>query len=147
MSGLIEMRVKIQNEQIVIGKQSLSFYGYYFDIEAHQDESSALTVMKKVLSQWAAALEALKDNAVAFLPYNLEDEWVECLEATRTGETILMRCVDVAANGYSLALDDLWGFMMSPQQLVDIRFHPGILDEYDREKIIAALRNAEVAAA
>ena len=34
------MRVEIQNERIVIGEQSLSFYGYYFDIEAYQEEST-----------------------------------------------------------------------------------------------------------
>jgi hypothetical protein len=43
-------------------------------------------------------------------------------------------------------LEDLMEFMSSPQKLVKIRNHAAIFDQYDRQEIISALRNAEVVA-
>lgn len=139
------MRVQIKDEQIIIGEEVLPFYGYYFAIEADRKDQPWLMVVKDVLSQWAAAIATLEDNQVAYLPYSLEDEWVECIETKRRGENIIFRCVDVAGNGYSLVLDDLKEFMLSRQKLDNFRDHPEMFGEYNRQEIISALKNAEIA--
>ncbi len=48
------MNIEIQNERVIIGKESLAYYGYYFDIEAKEKGSSRLLVMKRVSrsGQW-----------------------------------------------------------------------------------------------
>ena len=88
------------------------------------------------------ALETLGENGAVFLPYSLDDESVECVEATRIGEEIVLRCVNVATNGYSLALDDLSDFMLSRQELVEFRY-PAIFGQYDRQEIISSMRNRD----
>ena len=139
------MNVEIQNERIVIGEETIRFYGYY--IATTQEDPSGLKTMKNVLSQWAKVLEVLEDKAAAFLPYNLEDEWVGCLKATRNAEKIILCCVDVAANGWSLALDDLQEFMLKPQTVIEPDSALPIFGQYNREEIIASLRDARIGAA
>jgi hypothetical protein len=103
--------------------------------------------MKNLRAQWAKALEVLDDKDAAFLPYNLEDEWVECLKATRNGERIKLSCVNVAANGWSLALDDVQEFMLKPQTLVEDDSDRPIFGEYNRQEIITSLRDAQIGSA
>jgi hypothetical protein len=141
------MKVEIQNERVVIGEESLRFYGYYFDPTTTQGDPSGLTTMKNLRAQWAKALEVLDDKDAAFLPYNLEDEWVECLKATRNGERIKLSCVNVAANGWSLALDDVQESMLEPQTLVEDDSDRPIFGEYNRQEIIESLRDAQIGSA
>jgi hypothetical protein len=126
------MNVEIQNERRVIGEETLRFYCYYFGTTTTREDPFGLNTMKNVLSQWAKALEVLEDEATAFLPYNLEDKRAECLKATRNGEKIILCCVDVAENGWSLALDDLQEFMLKPQTVIEYDSDLSIFGDYNR---------------
>ena len=75
------------------------------------------------------------------LPFELDDEWVECLLATSQDEILTLRYVWANENGYSVSTDDLVSFITAPHE---IRRDFGELGRYNRDELISALSTPEI---
>jgi hypothetical protein len=136
------VKVKITRESIELGDRSVPYYAYYFDQWWNDDAKDRLIVVKKVLSQWADALDNATEGQALYLPYSLDDQEVESFKAEVHGNEVTLRCVEVNWNGYSIALDDLSDFIYQTHELWNES--PEIFGVYDKEDLIAALRDPEL---
>lgn len=136
------MNIQINNKSIKLGSQSLIYDSYYFDSEEYKSLTNG-AVLKEILAQWARALIALaNENRTLFLPFNLEDEWIECFKATQNGGKIIFKHVWVNENGWTLNVSDLSSFITLPHET--FKESPEVFAEYNKEEIISALINARV---
>jgi hypothetical protein len=115
------MDIQIDEKSMRLGEHRLEYDAYYFDPDEYAELSSG-EVLREILRQWAAALAGLKDGQTIFLPFSLDDEWVECLKVTRHGDRLT-----------------------STQQIR--KETPEAFGEWDKEEFISALLNAKVTAA
>lgn len=60
------------------------YYPYYIDRHWNEDAQDRLSMMQKIVSQWADELDRAKDGQKLFLPYSLNDQEVECFEAVES---------------------------------------------------------------
>lgn len=133
---------------ITVDDRSISFAGrrfvygaYYFDDEEYKDLRPA-EIMARILEQWRQALIANPgDGRTFFLPFELDDECVECLQATSEGEMLALRYVWVDENGYFVKASDLSSFMVSDH---GIQKDLGEVGKYKRDEFLAALGNPEI---
>ena len=135
------MKTLIKNTEIQIGGESVRYYPYYFGIEDY-DRDHRLCV-KDVLSQWSVALRNLGTvYDVLHLPYSLDDESCWCFRATLGEGKVSLRCVEVSANGYAMALNDLTADMTSEYKY----FHemPQDFGVYELDELIESLVQAEI---
>lgn len=99
------MEVVVEKQQIVFDGHALEYYAYYFKIW-NENVDHRITV-KKVLDQWASALESLGENRVVFLPYYLDDQMSKALKAELVGKDIRLVITRVDYDGWAFNLDDL----------------------------------------
>jgi len=135
------MKTLIKNSIIQIGDYSVAYYPYYFEIEDYERDHRLC--VKDVMSQWAAALRQLGSvYDVLHLPYSLDDESCWCFRATLGEGKVSIRCVEVSANGYTMALNDLAEVMTSEYKY----FHemPQDFGVYELEELIESLIQAEI---
>lgn len=133
---------------ITVDDRSISFAGhrfiygaYYFDDEEFKDLRPA-AIMVKILEQWRQALIANPgDGRIFFLPFELDDQCVECLQATAEGELLALRYVWVNENGYSVRASDLSSFIVTNYS---IQKDLGEVGKYKRDEFLAALSNPEI---
>ena len=98
--------------------------------------------MVKILQQWRQALITnLGDGRTFFLPFELDDECVECIEATSEDEMLTLRYVWVDEPGYSLIASDLMSFIVSAHE---IQKDFGELGKYSKNDFLAALNAPEI---
>lgn len=98
------MLIQIDNKNIRLGDHCFAYSAYYFDGKARAELTSA-DALKKFLVQWKrAVIENLGSECVLFLPFSLEDEWVECFKAKLSGEKLSLTHVVVAENGWALPI-------------------------------------------
>jgi hypothetical protein len=136
------VRINLDDQNITIAGHRFAYGIYYFD----SDEFAGLRpseVMLKILEEWRRALiENTGDGRTFFLPFELDDEWVECIMATSEDNTLKLRHVWANENGYSVPTDDLVSFIVAPHE---IRRDLGELGQYSRQELILALSNPEIA--
>lgn len=136
------MRIILDDQNITIAGHRFAYGVYYFD----SDEFAGLRpseVMLKILEQWRRALfENPGDARTFFLPFELDDEWVECIMATSEDDTLTLRHIWARENGYSVPTDDLISFIIAPHK---IRRDLGELGQYSRQELISALSTPEIA--
>jgi hypothetical protein len=136
---------------ILIGERSINLGGHYLEYDAYYfdaDKYAGLTcgqALREILRQWAAALAGLEDGQTLFLPFSLDDEWVECLRVRRRGENIAYQHVWVSENGWALDVSDLSDFMSSAPEVW--KESPETVGEVEKAEFISAVLNAKVAAA
>jgi hypothetical protein len=137
------VQIIVDDENIAIAGSRFAYGVYYFDSEEFAGLRPS-EVMVKILEQWRTALfENPGDGRTFFLPFELDDEWVECIMATSQGDVLTLRHVWANENGYSVSTDDLVSFIMAPHE---IRRDFGELGKYSRYELIAALSTPEIQA-
>lgn len=136
------MAAHFDNQRIVLFGESVLYDPYYFDVSSEYGNDSYLSVVKRVLSQWAEALaEAESGEAVLYLPFGIYDQCTECFAATITGSQVEMRCVWLDIEGWSIDLRDLYEFMTSPKNVIEhCEENFGV---YNKEELIRELAEAE----
>jgi hypothetical protein len=136
---------------ILIGERSMNLGGHRLDYDAYYfgtDGYAGLTcgeALKEILRQWADALAGLGDGQTVFLPFSLDDEWVECLRVTQCGEDVAYQHVWVRVNGWALDVSDLSDFMSSAPEVW--KESPETMGEVKKSEFITAVLDARVAAA
>ncbi len=130
------MEVTLDERQIVIDGKPLPYYDYYVRLHAEDKGITPLAVMRRVLLQWARAVEGVCPNAgTALLPYELDDQFTECLLAERHNERVTLRFAQYGWNGYSVDLSDLWPIIERRPyryfEQIEPRVHPSKLG-YER---------------
>lgn len=137
----ITVRIIVDDQNIAIAGHRFGYGIYYFDSEEFAGLRPS-EVMVKILEQWRRALfENPEDRKTFLLPFELDDECVECIMASSQGDMLTLRYVWARENGYSVATDDLVSFIMSPHEIMrDF----GELGKYSRAEFISALSNPEV---
>ena len=148
------MRVAIEQERILIDEKVLNYYPYYFAI--WKDGIDHRLVAKKVLSQWASAIETLETGREAvYLPYYLNDQICRFLKAEADDSEVVLTSLDVYEDGWAIDLDDISREMYSTPRIAESffdvhgRFHdnsPELLGRFNASELIEALRAAEIRA-
>lgn len=143
------MEVVVEKQQLVFDGHALEYYAYYFKIW-NENVDHRITV-KKVLDQWASALESLGENRVVFLPYYLDDQMSKALKAELVGKDIRLVITRVDYDGWAFNLDDLSEFMSSssyetPNERLYESEHPKHFGSYPSVDLVKALRRAQIAA-
>jgi hypothetical protein len=72
-----------------------------------EDEAKVRTVLRRLLEQWAEAVESLKVRETAYLPYDFSDQCTGWLRCTRTEEGLSL------TRGWS----DVEGWSFSPAEV------------------------------
>ena len=136
------MKIEIDSVSIILNEQRLIYDLYYF-VGGEFEGLTETAIVKKILAKWAGVLidHRAKDHPL-FLPYNLEDESVECLRAIQDADKIILRLVRVNENGWAVDVNDLGGFMISPHEILEES--PDAFAEYNKDEFIAGLVNARV---
>lgn len=135
------MNAQIDEGQIILGEQTIRYDPYYVDIVAEEQASNRSAIMQQVLAQWAEAVAGLnQEGQTLFLPYSLDDEWTECFEARLQGHHVVLWCVQVAFNGYSVELNNLSQFMHGAPEVR--KKHPENFGQYQQAELVSALRKA-----
>jgi hypothetical protein len=112
------MLIEVDDEKLTIAGRSFSYSAYYFEFRDVSNLTSA-KALRLVLAQWKNVLmESLGTDRILFLPYSLEDEWVECFKATLSGEMVSLTETYVDENGWAVSIDDLRNFMLSPHNIL-----------------------------
>jgi hypothetical protein len=112
------MLIEVDDEKLTLAGRSFSYSAYYFEFTDVPNLTSA-TALKLVLRQWKNVLmESLGTGRTLFLPYSLEDEWVECFRAILSGEMVSLTETHVDENGWAVRIDDLRNFMLSPHNIL-----------------------------
>lgn len=112
------MLIEVDDEKLTIAGRSFAYSAYYFEFRDVSDLTSA-KALKLVLGQWKKVLmESPGTDRILFLPYSLEDEWVECFKATLSGEMVSLTETYVDENGWAVRIDDLRNFMLSPHDIL-----------------------------
>jgi len=135
------MEIQIDSKRLKIGEHRVKYSAYYFDVEEYTDLSEA-AALKEILVQWAGALSNLDNGRTLFLPFSLDDEWIECFKASESGERITLKYVWVSEGGWSVDVSDLGEFMTSEHEIH--KELPEVFGEYRKEDFILALLNARV---
>jgi len=139
------LEIVIESTRIRIGPDAVPYDGYYFGF-SDGPESSVEHVLRRVLAQWADAVERLTNTeSTVYLPFSLDDEWVEAFRARLTVHQVSLRCVRVAKNGYMVNVDDLKDFMQEAHRIE--HEEPKDFGSYARTDFVAALRNVRIDAA
>ena len=145
------MQVLIENERILIDRNVLEYYPYYFSI--WREGSDHRLTVKSVLSQWATALDTLPSRKdPVYLPYYLDDQTCRYLKAELDGEDVVLTDLLVRDDGWDVNLDDLSTRLYSAPEVltgyVDINgpddSSPKFFERFKAEELIEALRNAEL---
>jgi hypothetical protein len=138
------MEIQIDEKCMKIGEYSFRYDAYHFDADEYADLSSG-EVLIKILAQWAKALSDIRDGDTIFLPFSLDDEWVECFKVTQLGDRLNSKYVWVNENGYALDVSNLSDFMATTHEIW--KESPEVFGEWDKEEFRSALLNAKVTAA
>ena len=110
--------IEVDDRTLALAGRSFPYSAYYLDFKDVPNLTSR-TSLKIVLADWMTALiESLGTDRVLFLPYSLEDEWVECFKATLSGEMVSLTEVYVNENGWAVNILDLTGFILSPHSIL-----------------------------
>lgn len=137
------LEIVIESTRIRIGSGAVPYDGYYFGFS---DGSSVELVLRRVLAQWADAVERLSNTEpTVYLPFSLDDEWVEAFRARLTDDQVSLRRVRLGENGYLVNVDDLKDFMHEAHRIE--HEEPQAFGSYERTDFVAALRNARIDAA
>ena len=140
------MKIQIDNKnKLIFGDQTLPYDLYFLNsIQSKKYEAATLGgVLKNMILVWAKVLKSLSENhRPLFLPFSYDDDWVDCLEATRHEDKLSVRRVRVLEPGWAFDFGHLEEFISSPHEIEE--GSPEIFGEYDRNEIIDALLNAEV---
>ena len=147
------MRVQIQEKNLLVDRTSLEYYPYYFAI--WKDASDHRVTVKRVLIQWAEALETLRtEGDVVYLPYYLDDQMCKYLKAQRIDSNVQLSDLLVAADGWALDLDDLSREIYSAPEVIDnyvdsdgnrVEYEPRVFGQFAIKDLIEALRIATIA--
>ena len=111
------MLIQVDNETIRLGNYHFNYSGYLLNGMAPRSTNAA--ALKPVLIEWKRVLiENVGRECVLFLPFNFEDEWIECLRAKINGEEMSLTHTEVAENGWAVAMENLEGFITSSHEMV-----------------------------
>jgi hypothetical protein len=111
------MLIQIDNKNIRLGVHCFAYSAYYLDDNA-PGEFTSVDFLKKVLVQWKRSVtENLANECILFLPFSLEDEYVECFKANLNGGQLSLTHVLVAENGYALPIQNLNEFILSSHEI------------------------------
>ncbi len=139
------LEIVIEPKRIRIGRDSISYDDYYFNVWDDGKDPS-VPIERRVVAQWADAIERLgPSQSTAYLPFSLEDQSVEAFRARLIGDKVALRRVVVEANGYALDLDNLHEFMQQDHRI--LQQYPQDFGAYERSDLIAGLRSARIDAA
>lgn len=137
------MSVQIDRYRITLFGDSLRYDPYYLDLAAEEFKTDTAAILKGLMQQWAEALmNGAFEGKPIYLPYSLDDEWVECLEAQVEGERVVTKCVHVGVNGYAVDLFNLSQFATSVHKID--KEYPETFGVYRRSELVSALRNAKI---
>jgi hypothetical protein len=91
-----------------------------------------------MLAAWASRLDALRHDNVVYLPYSIDDEFIEAFEAAMTGEELSLTVVKLDCLGYVPGLDS---------RLDEIRTRQPVVVERRAERfLVCDQRQLEMAA-
>ena len=141
------MQIAIDDEKILFDSTPLDYYPYYFAI--WDIEIDHRITVKKVLAQWASALETLIAGSVVYLPFDLNDQVSKALKAELNGQDIVLTIIDVAYDGWALDLDDLSDFMCAGSNATFIERSsdleaPKHFGTYGAKSLMRALKDAQI---
>jgi len=115
----LAMLIQIDNKNVRLGDHCFAYSAYYLIGKTARATLTSADALKKFLVQWKrAVLENLGSECVLFLPFNLEDEWVECFKAKLSGGKLSLTHVVVAENGWALPIEDLNRFILSAHEIL-----------------------------
>jgi hypothetical protein len=135
------VRIVIDNKGFTFDECRFIYDLYYVKGEEY-DAPTLAGVFKNVLVKWANALQNTRDQSdPLYLPFAPDDQWVDCLMATPSGDRLELKAVKVAQSGYSMNFSDLESFITSPQQVIESHKTIG---EFDKDQFISTLINADV---
>ena len=104
------------------GRREWRCDSYYFALDnallpGQEDPPKVRVVLRRLMDQWAAAVAALPDGGVAFLPYDFSDQCTAWLRCRATGDTLTLQHGWAEVEGWSflpssvgLLLHDVPGF-------------------------------------
>jgi hypothetical protein len=136
------MEIKIDNKAFSFGRNRFTYNLYYFDSEKYGAPTLG-GVFKKVLIEWAHALENISGQNVSFfLPYAPDDQETECLKLSPLHERFVVERVTVKESGFNINIDNLEEFITAPHEIYAESAE--VLGEFDRRELVSALRNAQI---
>jgi hypothetical protein len=136
------MHIEIDDRHLKFDDQCLTYSSYYFDKEEYEHLTNG-EVLKKIFVQWAEALARLdNEDGMLFLPFNLDDEWVDCFKVICRNGKLLFKNVRVDENGWALDVRDLNSFMTSSHKV--LKESNQTYGEHDKEEVIKAVSEAKV---
>ena len=147
------LAIVIERKHIRIGPDVVPYDSYYFGVWDAQIRKGLrpasdpnLPVEHRVIAQWADAIERLAiSQPTVYLPFSLHDEYVEAFSAHLTDSNVALRWVDLKVNGFSINLDNIYGFGQFDHPRIEQ--HRKDLGTYERSDLIAGLRSARFDAA
>ena len=136
------MLVQFDSERIVIDNQGLLYDPYYFALAGEDRGIDFIEVMKVVMQQWAEAIAHLEsEDDAALLPFGIYDQCTECLEAKRSKDEVVLHCVWLNTEGYTIDLLNLADFMQQSHAVV--KASPEKFGVFKQSELIKALQQAE----
>jgi len=136
------MNIHIDESRLKIEEYSLEYDAYYFDVDDYDGLSNS-EVLKRLLSQWAESISESAAGRTLYLPFSLDDEYVECVEADVAGDKVGLRHIWVRENGYAVDVVNLGAFLATSYEIKSMSpNHP--LGVYGKEELISALLNPTV---
>jgi hypothetical protein len=113
------MLIQIDSNNVRLGDHCFAYSAYYLDGKRAAATLTSAEALKEFLVQWKrAVLENLGSECVLFLPFNLEDEWVECFKAKLNGGKLSLTHVVVADTGWALPIENLNRFILSSHEIL-----------------------------
>ncbi len=137
------MEIIVEAGRIRFGEDSLLCTGGHIGWSWSTPSSNGES-LRDLLGLWAEALESVGDKtATLYLPYQFEDETIECFEATCSDSQVVLRCLVIRAAGTGYTAERVREFMRSlPGPVVERCPEP--FGAYPRIELAAALRHPRV---
>jgi hypothetical protein len=96
--------------------------------------------VRSMLREWASRLTTLGDG-VAYLPYSIDDEFIDAFEVTMDGKDLSLTVVKLDNLGYLPGVDSFLNEMRSMQPIV-VKRYPERFLVCDRQELIEAAKLA-----
>jgi hypothetical protein len=98
-----------------------------------------------MLATWASRLDALRHDNVVYLPYSIDDEFIEAFEAATDGAGLSLTVVKLDSLGYVPGVDSLLEEILTRQPVVvERRAERFLVCDQPQLKMAAELASTQV---